>query len=86
MIDPTVRLYAVGVGPAFVLMDDNRRPYRAVIVDAYLDSKGVKLEEIPLKVFGCPWPCCAYTFSIPNQSLVTSGPTGIVAVTCLYGG
>ena len=33
-----MRLYIATVGPSFVLMDDNARPYRAAIVDDYLES------------------------------------------------
>ncbi|GFS63384.1 transposable element Tcb1 transposase [Trichonephila clavipes] len=35
------RLYASAVDPIFVLLHDNARPHRAVIVDDYLDSEGI---------------------------------------------
>ena len=38
-LDPIVKLFAAAVGP-FVLMDGNARPYRTVIVDDFLKSKG----------------------------------------------
>ncbi|GIY45108.1 hypothetical protein CDAR_298301 [Caerostris darwini] len=33
VLNPTVRLYATAVGPAFVYMDDNAHLHRDVIVD-----------------------------------------------------
>ncbi|GFU28385.1 transposable element Tcb1 transposase [Trichonephila clavipes] len=36
-----MRLYAVVVGPKFVLIHDNTRPHRADIVDDYLESEGI---------------------------------------------
>ncbi|GFV86979.1 transposable element Tcb1 transposase [Trichonephila clavipes] len=36
VLEPIVRLYAVAVGPTFVLMDSNARPLIADIVDDYL--------------------------------------------------
>ncbi|GFW12492.1 transposable element Tcb1 transposase [Trichonephila clavipes] len=41
ILEPIVRLYAVAVGPTFVLMDDNARLHRADIVDDYLESEGI---------------------------------------------
>ncbi|GFY22295.1 transposable element Tcb2 transposase [Trichonephila clavipes] len=41
VLEPIVRLYAAAVGPTFVLMDDNARPYRTDIVDDYLESEGI---------------------------------------------
>ncbi|GFV00040.1 transposable element Tcb1 transposase [Trichonephila clavipes] len=41
VLKPIVRLYAVAVGPTFVLMDDNARPHRADIVDDNLESEGI---------------------------------------------
>ncbi|GFS52612.1 transposable element Tcb1 transposase [Trichonephila clavipes] len=42
VLEPIVRLYAAAVGPTFVLMDDNARPYRADIVDDYLENEGIE--------------------------------------------
>ncbi|GFT18952.1 transposable element Tcb1 transposase [Trichonephila clavipes] len=39
VLEHILRLYAAAVGPNFALMDDNARPYRADIVDDYLESK-----------------------------------------------
>ncbi|GFX21923.1 transposable element Tcb1 transposase [Trichonephila clavipes] len=41
VLEPIVKLYAAAVGPTFVLMDDNARPYRADIFDDYLESEGI---------------------------------------------
>ena len=41
VLESIVRLYAATVGPTFVLMDENARPHRAVIVDNYLESEGI---------------------------------------------
>lgn len=32
VLDHTVRLYAAAIGPAFVLIDNNAQPYRAVLI------------------------------------------------------
>ncbi|GFX72383.1 transposable element Tcb1 transposase [Trichonephila clavipes] len=42
VLEPTVRLYAAAVGPTLVLMDDNARPYRADIIDDYLESEDIE--------------------------------------------
>ncbi|GFV74342.1 transposable element Tcb1 transposase [Trichonephila clavipes] len=49
VLEPIVRLYAAAVGPTFVLMDDNARPYRADIVDDYLESEGIAPTLIELE-------------------------------------
>ena len=36
MLDQFVRPYADDIGPEFILMDDNARPYRAHVTNAYL--------------------------------------------------
>lgn len=41
MLDLIVRLYSAAVGPDFVLMDDNARLHRAVLVEGYLESEGI---------------------------------------------
>ena len=41
VLDSIVKLYASAVGPSFVLMDNNARPHRAVIVDDFLESEGI---------------------------------------------
>ncbi|GFU93306.1 transposable element Tcb1 transposase [Trichonephila clavipes] len=41
VLEPIVRLYAAGIGPTFVLMDNNARPHRADIIDDYLESEGI---------------------------------------------
>ncbi|GFX94599.1 transposable element Tcb1 transposase [Trichonephila clavipes] len=41
VLEPIVILYVAAVGPNFVLMDDNARPYRDDIVDDYLESEEI---------------------------------------------
>ncbi|GFT56103.1 transposable element Tcb1 transposase [Trichonephila clavipes] len=41
VLEPIVRLYAVAVGPTFVLMDGNARHRTADIADDYLESEGI---------------------------------------------
>ncbi|GFV74590.1 hypothetical protein TNCV_5130321 [Trichonephila clavipes] len=38
ILDPYVCPYAGAIGNDFILMDDNARPHRAVIVEEYLES------------------------------------------------
>ncbi|GBL80408.1 Transposable element Tcb2 transposase [Araneus ventricosus] len=47
VLDPIVKLYAAADGPSFVLMDDNARPHRAVIVDDFLECEGIERMEWP---------------------------------------
>ena len=41
VLDPSVKLYAATVSSSFVLMDDNVRLYRDVIVYDCLESEGI---------------------------------------------
>ncbi|GIY54639.1 transposable element Tcb2 transposase [Caerostris darwini] len=55
--DPIERLYAATVDRAYLLMDDNALPHRAMVFDHYLDSEGnarIKWPAYPLKTFGIP--------------------------------
>ncbi|GBL84083.1 hypothetical protein AVEN_100930-1 [Araneus ventricosus] len=45
ILDPYVRPYAGAIGNDFILMDDNARPHRAVVVD--LESHGLERMEGP---------------------------------------
>ncbi|GFT57000.1 transposable element Tcb2 transposase [Trichonephila clavipes] len=47
ILDPYVHPYAVAIGNDFILMDDNARPHRAVIVDEYLE--GLERIECPAR-------------------------------------
>lgn len=41
VLDDTVWLYAAAVGPAYVLMDDNKCHYRAHLIEVYMYSEGI---------------------------------------------
>ncbi|GBO29396.1 Transposable element Tcb2 transposase [Araneus ventricosus] len=47
ILDPYVRSYPGAIGNDFILMDDNARPHRAVVVEDYLEGHG-------LERMGCP--------------------------------
>ncbi|GBM62087.1 hypothetical protein AVEN_182252-1 [Araneus ventricosus] len=47
ILDPYVRPYASAIGNDFILMDDNARPHRAVIVEHYLEGHGLERREWP---------------------------------------
>ncbi|GBO24609.1 Transposable element Tc1 transposase [Araneus ventricosus] len=41
ILEPYVRLFRGAVGPEFILMDDNTRPHRALLVDEFLESEDI---------------------------------------------
>ncbi|GBM63790.1 hypothetical protein AVEN_72210-1 [Araneus ventricosus] len=41
ILDPYVRPYAGAIGNDFILMDDNVRPHRALVVEVYLEGHGL---------------------------------------------
>ncbi|GBN88671.1 hypothetical protein AVEN_42343-1 [Araneus ventricosus] len=45
ILDPYVRPYVVAVGNDFILMDGNARPHRAVVVEGYLQGRGLERME-----------------------------------------
>ena len=47
ILHPIVRPFAGAVGPEFVLMDDNTRPYRARVVNVYLEQESIERIEWP---------------------------------------
>ncbi|GBM76809.1 Transposable element Tcb2 transposase [Araneus ventricosus] len=47
ILDPYVRPYAGAIGNDFILMDDNARPHRAVVVEDYLEGHGLERMEWP---------------------------------------
>ncbi|GFV00053.1 transposable element Tcb1 transposase [Trichonephila clavipes] len=77
VLKPIVRLYAVAIGPTFVLMDDNARPHRADIVNDNLESEGIARMAWPAnspdlnpigKSLRCCRPCCIFTFPTSSHS------------------
>ncbi|GBL93092.1 Trimethylguanosine synthase [Araneus ventricosus] len=47
ILDPYVHPYAAAIGSNFILMDDNARPHRAVVVEDYLEGHGLEQMEWP---------------------------------------
>ncbi|GBO45676.1 hypothetical protein AVEN_130191-1 [Araneus ventricosus] len=41
------RLFRGAVGPEFILMDDNARPHRALLVDQFLESEDIRRMDWP---------------------------------------
>ncbi|GBM62442.1 Transposable element Tcb2 transposase [Araneus ventricosus] len=41
ILEPYVRLFRGAVGPEFILIDDNARPHRALLVDEFLESEDI---------------------------------------------
>ncbi|GBM00745.1 hypothetical protein AVEN_150912-1 [Araneus ventricosus] len=44
-----VRLFRRAVGPEFILMDDNARPHRALLVDEFLESEDIRRMDWPAR-------------------------------------
>ncbi|GBN95070.1 Transposable element Tc1 transposase [Araneus ventricosus] len=42
IFEPYVRLFRAVVGPEFILMDDNAKPHRALLVDEFLESEDIR--------------------------------------------
>lgn len=49
ILDRFVRPYAGAVGPEFILMDDNARPHRARVTDAYLERETIDRMDWPAR-------------------------------------
>ncbi|GBO25667.1 Transposable element Tcb2 transposase [Araneus ventricosus] len=47
ILEPSVRLFRGAVGPEFILMDDNARPHRALLVDEFLESEDIRRMDWP---------------------------------------
>ncbi|GFX34025.1 transposable element Tc1 transposase [Trichonephila clavipes] len=47
VLEPYVRLFRGTCGPEFILMDDNARPHRAVLIDGFLDSEDIRHMDWP---------------------------------------
>ncbi len=43
VLETYLRLFQGAVGPEFILMGDNARPYRALLVDEFLESEAVRI-------------------------------------------
>ncbi|GBL80570.1 Transposable element Tcb2 transposase [Araneus ventricosus] len=48
-LEPYVRLFRGAVGPEFILMDDNARPHRALLVDEFLESEDIRRMDWPAR-------------------------------------
>ncbi|GBM33737.1 hypothetical protein AVEN_47042-1 [Araneus ventricosus] len=49
ILESYVRLFRSAVGPEFILMDDNARPHRALLVDEFLQSKDIRRMDWPAR-------------------------------------
>ncbi|GBN20743.1 Transposable element Tcb2 transposase [Araneus ventricosus] len=49
ILEPYVRLFRGVVGPEFILMDDNARPHRALLVDEFLESEDIRKMDWPAR-------------------------------------
>ncbi|GBL87031.1 Transposable element Tcb2 transposase [Araneus ventricosus] len=49
ILEPYVRLFRGAVGPEFILMDDNARPHRALLVDEFLESEDIRRMDWPAR-------------------------------------
>lgn len=49
VLEPYVRLFRGAVGPDFLLMDDNARPHRALLVDEFLESEDIRRIDWPAR-------------------------------------
>ncbi|GBL83507.1 hypothetical protein AVEN_53740-1 [Araneus ventricosus] len=49
ILEPYVRLFRGAVGPEFILMDDNARPHRALLVNEFLESEDIRRMDWPAR-------------------------------------
>ncbi|GBN66041.1 Transposable element Tc3 transposase [Araneus ventricosus] len=49
ILEPYVRLFRGEVRPEFILMDDNARPHRALLVDEFLESEDIRRMDWPAR-------------------------------------
>ncbi|GBM11017.1 Transposable element Tcb2 transposase [Araneus ventricosus] len=49
ILEPYVRLFRGAVGPEFILMDDNARLHRALLVDEFLESEDISQMDWPAR-------------------------------------
>ncbi|GBM18963.1 hypothetical protein AVEN_1583-1 [Araneus ventricosus] len=48
ILEQYVRLFRGAVGPEFILMDDNARPHRGLLVDEFLESEDIRRMDWPV--------------------------------------
>ncbi|GBN40898.1 hypothetical protein AVEN_50296-1 [Araneus ventricosus] len=73
ILEPYVRLFRGAVGPEFILMDDNARPHRALLVDEFLESEDIRLDV--------DWPARSpdlspieYVWDVLGRAIATRNP------------
>ncbi|GBM12594.1 hypothetical protein AVEN_146777-1 [Araneus ventricosus] len=49
ILESYVRLFRGAVGPEFILMDNNARPHRALLVDEFLESEDIRRMDSPAR-------------------------------------
>ncbi|GBO37254.1 hypothetical protein AVEN_127362-1, partial [Araneus ventricosus] len=49
ILEPYVCLFRGAVGPEFILMDDNARSHRALLVDEFLESEDIRRMDWPAR-------------------------------------
>ncbi|GFU18190.1 glutathione S-transferase 1, isoform C [Trichonephila clavipes] len=49
VLEPYVRLFRGACSSEFILMDDNVRPHRALLVDEFLESEDIRRMDCPAK-------------------------------------
>ncbi|GBM17162.1 Transposable element Tcb2 transposase [Araneus ventricosus] len=49
ILEPYVRLLRGAVGPEFILMADNARPHRALLIDEFLESEDIRRMDWPAR-------------------------------------
>ena len=49
ILHPIVHPYAGACGQRFIMMDDNARTHRAIVVDQYLEQEGIERMDWPAK-------------------------------------
>ncbi|GFW74071.1 DDE_3 domain-containing protein [Trichonephila clavipes] len=49
VLETYVRLLRGACGPKFILMDDNARPHRALLIDGFLESEDIRLMDWPAR-------------------------------------
>ncbi|GBM58914.1 hypothetical protein AVEN_80714-1 [Araneus ventricosus] len=49
ILEPYVRLFRGAVGPEFILMGDNARPHRALLVEEFLESEDIRRVDWPVR-------------------------------------
>ncbi|GFX19548.1 transposable element Tcb1 transposase [Trichonephila clavipes] len=76
ILDAYVSPYSGAIGDAFVLQDNNVRPHKAGIVDAYIDQKTIQSMQWPARspdhnLIYHAWDALGQRVAAPNPSLTT---------------